>query len=98
MKTTRNILLGSAFLLVSGLIARADIKVLIDHNGEGNPQFKFQNAPQPVRHDAADRANATISIVDGENDSNGSRLRALNDGRLPEDDDDPGNNFFFAVG
>ncbi len=98
MKTTRNILLGSALLFVSGLVASAEVKVLIDHNSEGNPQFKFKNAPQPVRHDAADRANATISIVDGENDSNGSRLRALNDGRLPEDDDDPGNNFFFIAG
>ena len=54
--------------------------------------------PGPVKHDAADRANARFTIVDGESDPNGSNLRALNDGRLPEEDDDPGNNFFFAAG
>jgi hypothetical protein len=98
MKASQKAIAGMALFLLTGLMARAEVRVLIDHNGEGDPQFKFANVPGPVKHDAADRANATFTIVDGESDSNGSSLRALNDGRLPEEDDDPGNNFFFAAG
>jgi hypothetical protein len=79
-------------------MARAEVRVLIDHNAEGNPQFKFKLAPPPVQHDAADRAKGRFTIVDGESDPNGSNLKALNDGRLPEEADDPGHNFFFAAG
>jgi hypothetical protein len=98
MNTIHKILVVMALLLASGFVANSQVAVAIDRNAEGNPQFKFKTVPQPVRHDAADRANAKFTIVDGESDPNGSRLRALNDGRLPEDDDDPGNNFFFAAG
>ena len=83
---------------MAALMAQAEVKVLIDHNSEGDPEFVFKHAPQPVKHDAADRAYAEFTIMDGESDPNGSNLRALNDGRLPEEDDDPGNNFFFAAG
>jgi hypothetical protein len=79
-------------------MARAEVSVLIDHNSEGNPEFKFKDVPGPVKHDAADRAKARFTIVDGERDPNGGNLTALNDGRLPEDEDDPANNFFFAAG
>jgi hypothetical protein len=98
MKTPRSIIVGAALFLLTGPMARAEIKVLIDHNSEGDPQFKFKHAPQPVKHDAADLANAEFTIVDGESDRNGSNLRALNDGLLPEEEDDPGHNFFFAAG
>jgi hypothetical protein len=98
MKTHRKAIVGTALFLLAGLMARAEVTVLIDHNSEGDPQFKFKNVPGPVKHDAADIANTRFTIVDGESDPNGSNLRALNDGRLPEEDDDPGNNFFFAAG
>jgi hypothetical protein len=84
--------------LFAALTARAEIKVLIDRNSDGDPEFRFQNVPGPVKHDAADGANAAFTIVDGTRDPNGSNLRALNDGRLPGQDDDPGNNFFFSAG
>jgi hypothetical protein len=98
MKTHRKVILGTAMFLLTGLIGNAEVRVLIDRNSEGDPQFKFKNVPGPVKHDAADRAKARFTIVDGESDPNGSNLRALNDGRLPEEDDDPANNFFFAAG
>jgi len=96
--TNRKVLFAAVLFLLAGLMARAEVKVLIDHNNEGDPRFKFKNAPGPVKHDAADRAKASFTVVDGESDPNGSNLRALNDGRLPEEPDDPGNNFFFAAG
>jgi hypothetical protein len=98
MKTYRKVIVGTALFVFAGLMARAEVKVLIDRNSAGDPQFKFKNVPGPVKHDAADRTNARFTIVDGESDPNGSNLRALNDGRLPEEEDDPGNNFFFAGG
>jgi Peptidase of plants and bacteria len=96
--THRSLIIASALFLLAPLMARAEVKVLIDHNADGDPAFKFQHAPQPVRHDAADQAYAEFSIVDGQSDPNGSNLRALNDGRLPEQEDDPGHNFFFTAG
>jgi hypothetical protein len=94
----RSIIITSALFLLAPLLARAEVKVLIDHNDDGDPQFKFQHAPQPVKHDAADQAYAEFSIVDGASDPNGSNLGALNDGRLPAEEDDPAHNFFFAAG
>jgi hypothetical protein len=98
MKTYRKLAAGTVLFMVAALMARAEVTVLIDHNSDGDPQFKFKNVPGPVKHDAADRVRATFTILDGESDPNGSNLRALNDGRLPEEEDDPGNNFFFAAG
>jgi hypothetical protein len=98
LRINRALLAGAALFQLAILTTQAEVKVLIDHNADGNPQFKFKNVPQPVQHDAADRANARFTIVDGERDPNGGNLRTLNDGRLPEEADDPGNNFFFAAG
>ena len=96
----RTIIAGVAIVLLAGLTAQAQIKVTVDHNADGDPQFKFKNVPGPVKGDAAEgKAGARVrfTVVDGESDSNGSNIRALNDGRLPEQDDDPGNNFFFMA-
>jgi predicted alpha-1,2-mannosidase len=81
---------------LAGLAARAEVKVSFDRNVEGTPEFKFRNVPSPLKNDAA--AKGKFTIVDGENDSNGSSLRALNNGRLPEEEDEPGANFFFQAG
>ncbi len=98
MKTYSNVAVGTALFLLAGLMAKAEVTVIIDHNSQADPQFTFKDVPGPVKHDAADQANAAFTIVDGESDPNGSNIRALNDGRLPEEEDDPGNNFFFAAG
>lgn len=99
--TKRGVTVAAALVLLAGLAAQAEVKVLIDHNAGGDPAFKFKTVPGPVKGDAAEGAPGArlrFTIVDGESDSNGSNIRALNDGRLPEQDDDPGNNFFFAAG
>ena len=85
-----------AFSILAGLTARAEVKVTFDRNTEGTPEFKFKNVPSPVKNDAA--AKGKFTIVDGQSDSNGSNLRALNNGRLPQEEDDPGANFFFQAG
>jgi len=88
----------SLSLLVWASLAHADPQVTIDHNdsASASPAFKFKTVPSPLKNDAG--AKATFSIVDGENDPNGSNLRKLNDGRLPDEDDAPTENFFFAQG
>ena len=86
--------LGLALCFAS--LAQAEVKVMFERNAEGNLQFKFKQVPEPVKNDAAARAKFTV--IDGESDANGSRVRALNNGRLPDDDDQPGGNFFFAAG
>jgi hypothetical protein len=98
MKNYRGVIIGTALFLLTSFMARAEVKIVIDHNAQGDPAFKFKTVPGPVKHDAADRAKAKFTVVDGESDPNGSGLKALNDGRLPEEEDDPGNNFFFAAG
>lgn len=75
---------------------RAEIKVTFEHNPKGVPEFKFTNVPAPLRNDLA--AQARFRLADGQSDANGGRLRALNNGRLPDDQDDPAENFFFQAG
>jgi len=89
-------MLGAALALLAGLSARAEVKVTFERNVRGTPEFKFKNVPGPLRNDAA--AKGKFSLVDGESDPNGGGLRALNDGRLPEEEDEPGANFFFQAG
>ena len=58
--------------------------------------FKFKHVPSPVKDDAASKAKLTL--VDGEIDPNGADLKALIDGILPTDEDQPEANFFFNAG
>jgi hypothetical protein len=77
--------------------ARAEVRVAWERN-QGDAaagKFKFKSVPSPSRTDAAGRAK--FAIVDGRRDFNGSGTRALHDGRLPADEDQPGANFFFAA-
>src|SRR5664279_1865957 len=92
----RNIIAGVALMLLAVLTARAEIKVAVDRNTEGDPEFKFTHVPSPLVNDLA--AKGKLTIVDGMSDPNGSNLRALNDGRLPDEEDQPTGNFFFAAG
>jgi hypothetical protein len=87
---------AAALVLLAGLTARAEVRVTVERNVEGTPEFKFRNVPSPLKNDAA--AKARFTIVEGQSDANGSSLRALNNGRLPEEGDDPGSNFFFQAG
>jgi Peptidase of plants and bacteria len=91
------LLLGVTTLLASGTAAFSEVKTIVEHNDneQAAPGFKFKNVPRPARRDAARHAN--ISIIDGERDPAGGDLSKLNDGRVPTDADEPGENFFFNV-
>ena len=93
-----SILITGAILLSTLLAAQGEIKVTINHNDndDAKPEFKFKEVPAPSKDDAG--AKAKFSIVDGERDENGAEVTALNDGKLPGEDDQPDANFFFNAG
>jgi hypothetical protein len=78
--------------------ARSEIKVVIDHNEVGNATagFKFKQVPPPSGKDEASMAK--FSIVDGVKDDNSGELEKLHDGKLPTEEDQPAENFFFDAG
>jgi len=75
-----------------------DVKVTFDHNSNSTAtrEFKFKNIASPVKDDAA--ANAKLTLIDGELDQGSAPLSALVDGRLPQDEDEPGANVYFRAG
>lgn len=87
-----------AVCLLSALVSRGGIKIVIDQNGTeaATPRYTFKNVPAPSRNDAATKA--TFVLVDGVRDGNSGELHKLNDGKLPEEADEPGENFFFDAG
>jgi len=94
MRTIKILTLGASAVLLSTMISLGAIKVVMDHNEEGTPAFKFKNVPVPSASDAASKAK--FIIVDGELDPNSGGLDKLNDGKLPTEEDEPSENFFFA--
>ena len=85
-------------LLALRITSRAEIKILVDHNPNesASASFKFKRVPAPSKSDAA--TPAMFSMVDGAPDVNGGGLAKLNDGKLPTEEDQPTENFFFAAG
>jgi uncharacterized protein (DUF2249 family) len=79
-------------------VARAEVKTVVERNRDGAAvaEFKFEGIAAPSRTDAANQAK--IAIVAGRQDRNGGDLSRLNDGWLPQSEDDPQRNFFFAAG
>jgi hypothetical protein len=88
----------TSLLLLSATAIRAEVKVTVEHNegDKATADFKFKDIPVPSKDDAA--TNAKFSIIDGERDPNGGDLDKLNDGKLPTDEDQPEENFFFNAG
>ncbi|MGH7967711.1 MAG: hypothetical protein ACREIC_03180, partial [Limisphaerales bacterium] len=91
-----SLILGVYFCMLALPPARAEVKVMFEHNSEATSEFKFKSVPPPVKNDLA--ASAKFVIVDGTGDPNGGGVEALNDGRLPEESDQPARNFFFNAG
>lgn len=83
-----NIGAWSCFAEATGATERRD--------SDAGTGFAFQKVPAPAKNDAA--ATAVFTVIDGTVDSNSAGTKALNDGRLPEDEDSPQANFFFAAG
>jgi hypothetical protein len=74
--------------------AEVETRVNIVPLESASVEFKFPEVPSPSASDAATAA--VISIVGGREDSNSGGVAALNDGALPEQDDQPQRNFFFG--
>jgi len=94
----RSLALACLALTVGATVGVGEVTVLIDHNegNEATANFHFSRVPRPATNDAA--AGARFQIVTGEEDSNSGGLEALNDGRTPDEEDQPDRNFFFAAG
>jgi len=73
--------------------AQAEITVATGHNENGapTPAFEFQQVPRPAKAGTVGK----FTIIDGESDPAGGGLAKLNDGRMPTEDDQPDENFFF---
>lgn len=91
-------IIAAGVLLLSGLWSHADVTITIGHNdnARATPAFTFTNVPPPAAHDAA--TGAKFVIVAGEPDPNGGDVGKLNDGKLPTEEDQPEENFFFNAG
>jgi hypothetical protein len=87
---------GTALLVATNLLF-ADTVITVGHNAgdSATSSFTFTNVPPPAKNDAA--TGAKFTLLSGEPDG-GSDVATLHDGRLPEEEDDPGANFFFNAG
>ena len=96
MKNCRSIILFSGVLACA--LARAEIKVVVERNSndEARPGFKFKTVPSPSSNDSATKAKFTL--LDGQKDNNSGDLEKLHDGKLPSEEDQPSENFFFEAG
>lgn len=88
----------AAILTGFTLTCSSQVQVTIDHNtgSAATSAFRFDHVPSPVKDNAA--VKARLSLVLGRKDGNSAELKALTDGILPENDDDPSSNFFFQDG
>jgi hypothetical protein len=76
--------------------AHAEITIVTGHinNGKATGAFNFRHVPHPAKTGTE----GTFTVIDGEFDGNGGGIKALNDGKLPTEEDQPGENFFFNAG
>lgn len=85
---------GASILLLPAAVS-AEIQISTGHSAAGSG-FTFESVPAPVTNDAAN--NARFSLIDGTTDRNGGSLAVLHDGRVPSEEDQPSENFFFRAG
>lgn len=86
----------SILLLV--VLSFLDARVVFEHKPSNiaTREFKFRNIASPSKDDAA--ANAKLTLIDGDLDGSSGSLATLVDGRVPQDEDEPGGNVFFRAG
>jgi len=74
----------------------AEVTVVTGHNNNGGATeaFSFPHVPRPAKNGTA----GTFTIIDGQADGNGGGVDKLNDGKLPTEEDQRGENFFFNAG
>ncbi|HUS72327.1 MAG TPA: basic secretory protein-like protein [Sedimentisphaerales bacterium] len=98
MKSRVIFFIGASTVLMFAISSQAETKTFADHNPNeyATPDFKFKNVPSPSKSDAATKARFTI--VDGRRDRNGGTIDKLCDGKIPTEEDQPSENFFFNAG
>ncbi|MGB2807795.1 MAG: basic secretory protein-like protein [Sedimentisphaerales bacterium] len=98
MKSHVIFIIGASTVLIFAMASRAEVKILTDNNRNeyATPDFKFKSVPSPSKSDAATKAKFTI--VDGRRDRNGGNVDKLSDGKIPLEEDQPSENFFFNAG
>ena len=98
MKAHRVFTVAAFVVLIVTSALPAEIKTVVDHHDSGSAAsgFAFKNVPAPSQSDAAQKA--AFTLVDGRRDRNGGDVATLHNGRVPTDEDQPGENFFFAAG
>jgi Peptidase of plants and bacteria len=74
------------------------IQIVIGHNDseDASGRFKVKDVRSPAISDAANKLK--LEIVAGEADPFGGGVDKLTDGKLPAEEDEPGENFFFQAG
>lgn len=89
---------GGLWILIAAAFVSAEVTTTVERNegAKATPEFKFKNVPAPAQENAARQAK--VSIVSGERDEMGGELDKVNDGKLPTEEDQPAENFFFAQG
>lgn len=85
---------AAAVILCPSLLL-GEIRVTTARN-VGSSQFQFESVPPPAIDDAA--STAEFTLIDGRLDRNSGGLAALHDGRVPREEDQPAENFFFRQG
>jgi hypothetical protein len=87
---------GFCVIFLAAALARAEVKTTVERNQDdkATPAFKFKNVPSPAKANAARKAK--VKIIDGLNDENGGGPEQVNDGKLPNQEDEPEASFFFA--
>ena len=98
MKSQSIFIVGASTILIFAMASNAATKIFVEYhrNEYARPDFKFGNIPSPSRSDAATKAK--FIIVDGRRDRNGGNVDKLNDGKIPIEEDQPSENFFFNAG
>ncbi|MBU6399744.1 MAG: hypothetical protein KGS61_05450 [Verrucomicrobia bacterium] len=96
---TAGLRLGILVLLAGSVVGFSEVRVVVEHHepAEVSADFTFKTTARPSAGDAS--AKADFTIVEGRpGAARGDHLDKLHDGRLPDDEDDPVENFFFADG
>ncbi|HUL51128.1 MAG TPA: basic secretory protein-like protein [Candidatus Nitrosotalea sp.] len=91
----RRLFVAAILTLATGRCLRAEVTVTVERSATGSG-FRFKSVPAPANNDAA--TTARFKLIDGERDRNGGDLDVLHDGQVPEEEDQPSQNFFFRAG
>lgn len=100
MKRKSALLTVAALLACSTLVATAEVKTTTAHNAgdKATADFKFKDIQSPVK-EKSKAVKTTVTIVDGDKDDASADVDMLSTGgTLPDEEDKPDANFFFAAG